>query len=137
MRKEDLFIVSSDIPDKNLFILKNIYPNAKIIKEVENKGEKEDNMELFNLLGEIGDYCSKNIKEFLDYHYEFKENKILSNKINGNENFVIKIMYEGKESFGSNVKYLVIGCDILNKTIYKDEFYISEDDYDSYFEGGE
>lgn len=112
-----------------------------IVKETEynkiNKGEKEDNMELFNLLGEIGDYCSKNIKEFLDYHYEFKENKILSNKINGNENFVIKIMYEGKESFGSNVKYLVIGCDIPNKTIYKDEFYISEDDYDSYFEGGE
>ena len=129
--------MSSNIPDKNLFILKNIYPNAKIIKEVENKGEKEDNMELFNLLGEIGDYCSKNIKEFLDYHYEFKENKILSNKINGNENFVIKIMYEGKESFGSNVKYLVIGYDIPNKTIYKDEFYISEDDYDSYFEEGE
>lgn len=38
--KEDIIIVSSDIPDKNLFILKNIYPNAKIIKEVDNKIDK-------------------------------------------------------------------------------------------------
>lgn len=93
-------------------------------------------MMLFNLLEEIGDYCRENINEFLAYHYEFEENKILSNKINGNENFVIKILYEGKESFGSQVKYIVIGCDIVNKTIYKSEFYITEDDYDNYFEGG-
>lgn len=93
-------------------------------------------MKLFNLLEEIGDYCSKNINEFLAYHYEFEESKILSNKIDGNENFVIKILYEGKDSFGSQVKYIVIGCDIVNKTIYKSEFYIPEDDYDNYFEGG-
>lgn len=93
-------------------------------------------MKLFNLLEEIGDYCSKNINEFLAYHYEFEENKILSNKIDRNENFVIKILYEGKDSFGSQVKYIVIGCDIVNKTIYKSEFYIPEDDYDNYFEGG-
>lgn len=42
--QDEIIIVSNNIPDKNLFILKNIYPNAKIIKETEDKidkGEKE------------------------------------------------------------------------------------------------
>lgn len=44
LKEDNIIIVSNNIPDKNLFILKNIYPNAKIIKETEDKidkGEKE------------------------------------------------------------------------------------------------
>lgn len=35
-----VIVVSKDIPDKNLFILKSIYPDARIVKEIE-EGEYE------------------------------------------------------------------------------------------------
>lgn len=91
-------------------------------------------MNIRDLLTEIADYCIENTNEFLAYHYEFKENKILSSKINENKNFVIKIEYDGREPFGSYVKYLVIGCDIVNRVIHRREFYIPEDDYDNCFQ---
>ena len=36
----DIIVVSKNIPDKNLFILKSIYPNARIVKEIK-EGEYE------------------------------------------------------------------------------------------------
>ena len=91
-------------------------------------------MKLYDLLNEIADYCSKNTNEFLSHYYNFKEDEILAKKINKNKNFVIKIEYKGKESFGSCIEYIIIGCDIINRMIYTSKFYISEDDYDNYFQ---
>lgn len=75
---EEIIKVSGDIPDKNLFILKSIYPDAEIIKETSHQIN----------IGKENESCgSGKIKGIITYseNISFNEEEYAVNKVNGTD----------------------------------------------------